>query len=68
MAIEAADHLADEMDDAISRREEGVVTTAGNVLAGAELGAALADDNRASWGGLALVELNAKALGDGIAA
>lgn len=61
-------HLAFfELDDAIDESEEGVVSTALDVLAGMELRAALADEDVSLHGDLVTIDLHAEALRDGIA-
>mgnify|MGYP006883611496 CR=1 FL=1 len=55
-----------ELDGAGGQGEQGVVATDANVLAGVELGAALADDDGACVHGAAAEDLDAQALGVGI--
>lgn len=51
-----------ELDGAVSESKEGVISTALDVLAGVELGTALADDDVALHGDLVAIDLHAEAL------
>src|SRR4051794_9432511 len=57
-----------ELDRALDQREQRVVATDADVLAGVELGAALADDDRPGVHLLAAERLDAEALGVGVPA
>src|SRR6476469_3935848 len=57
-----------ELDDAVDLGEERVVLAQTDVLAGVELRAALADDDRAPRDRLAAERLHAQVLGVGVAA
>ena len=62
-----ADPSAVEMDGSLGQGEEGVVPSASDVVAGAELRSALADDDTARRHVLAAEDLDAEILGVGIA-
>ncbi len=60
--------LALETDNAVYQREEGIILALANVLARMDVGAALANENVAGEGELAVGTLGSKALGLGITA
>ena len=65
-AVETGFHLAGEFDDAISERKKGVVLADTDILADDYAGAALADDDHARLGFLAVSNLNAQKLRIGV--
>ena len=69
LGFDDGDDLAvlDEFHLAVLKGEKREITPLTDILAGVELGAALADDDRAGLEKLAVVSLDAKILGVGIA-
>mgnify|MGYP000739033422 CR=1 FL=1 len=56
-----------ELNLALDKREEGVVLTTADVLAGVDVGAVLADENLAGLHGLTVKTLGAQTLAAGVA-